>query len=288
MARNYVTLKQVIDDYKITMDADDFVSTASDTAIRNIAMRGIREIGFDAGKKVRSLKLDVDTSNDTVPLPEDFVDLIKIGGVGQDGLVYVFGHNKNINYSQVVDDPASYTDSSDDPLYRESEQYVSETPETRVKNRSDSKSATPGVSDEANPTNGFDSYLFRNYLYGSNLRTLYGVGGGHLSGEYRLNLDQNRIELKANSSVTKVVIEYVADEALSSNPMVHVYCEEALRCYIYYKLCERKTSVHAGEKARARTEYYNELRKAKARLNNFTKEEALKTIRKNYKQAPKY
>ena len=86
----------------------------------------------------------------------------------------------------------------------------------------------------------------------------------------------------------EVVIEYVADEARSTDPMVHVYCEEALRCYIYYKLCERKTSVNAGEKARARTEYYNELRKAKARLNNFTKEEALKTIRKNFKQAPKY
>jgi hypothetical protein len=39
---------------------------------------------------------------------------------------------------------------------------------------------------------------------------------------------------------------------------------------------------------RARAEYYNERRKAKARLGNFTKDEALKTIRKNFKQAPKY
>lgn len=282
MARNYVTLRQVLDDYKITMDGDDFVSTASDAALRNIAMRGIREIGFDTGKKVRSLKLPVTTSNDTVTLPDDFVDLIKIGGVGSDGLVYVFGHNKNINYSQKEVTDAATTDAQDDPLYRDVDAI------NKPVNREDSKSKTSGVADEANPTNGFDSYLFRNYLYGSNLRTLYGVGGGHMNGEYRLNLDQNRIELKVNSSVNEVVIEYIADEARSTDPMVHVYCEEALRCYIYYKLCERKTSVHAGEKARARTEYYNELRKAKARLNNFTKEEALKTIRKNFKQAPKY
>ncbi len=282
MARNYVTLRQVLDDYKITMDGDDFVSTASDAALRNIAMRGIREIGFDTGKKVRSLKLPVTTSNDTVALPDDFVDLIKIGGVGSDGLVYVFGHNKNINYSQKEVTDAATTDAQDDPLYRDVDAI------NKPVNREDSKSKTSGVADEANPTNGFDSYLFRNYLYGSNLRTLYGVGGGHMNGEYRLNLDQNRIELKVNSSVNEVVIEYIADEARSTDPMVHVYCEEALRCYIYYKLCERKTSVHAGEKARARTEYYNELRKAKARLNNFTKEEALKTIRKNFKQAPKY
>jgi len=282
MARNYVTLRQVLDDYKITMDGDDFVSTVSDAALRNIAMRGVREIGFDAGKKVRSLKLPVTTSNDTVTLPDDFVDLIKIGGVGSDGLVYVFGHNKNINYSQKEAADAATTDAESDPLYRAVDAV------NKPVNRSDSKTKTSGVADEANPTNGFDSYLFRNYLYGSSLRTLYGAGGGQMTGEYRLNLDQNRIELKVNSSVDEVVIEYIADEARSTDPMVHVYCEEALRCYIYYKLCERKTSVHAGEKARARTEYYNELRKAKARLNNFTKEEALKTIRKNFKQAPKY
>jgi len=57
---------------------------------------------------------------------------------------------------------------------------------------------------------------------------------------------------------------------------------------MYYKLIERKASVPAGEKARARSEYYNERRKANARLSTFTKEEALKTIRKNFMQAPKY
>jgi len=281
MARNYVTLRQVLDDYKITMDGDDFVSTASDAALRNIAMRGIREIGFDAGKKVKSIKLPVTASNDTVALPADFVDLIKVGGVGDDGLIYVYGHNKNINYSQA--DPsgvATYTDSKDDPLYR------TDAPVNQLPDVEDSKTPTSGVISEI--SGNYDSHLFRNYLYGTEVTALYGVGGGQYSGEYRLNLDQNRIELKANSNVTEVVMEYIADEARSTNPMVHVYCEEALRCYIYYKLCERKTTVNAGEKARARTEYYNELRKAKARMNNFTKEEALKTIRKNYKQAPKY
>ena len=80
----------------------------------------------------------------------------------------------------------------------------------------------------------------------------------------------------------------MSDEARSTNPVIHVYAEEALRCYLYYKLCERKSTVPANEKARARSEYYNERRKAQARMTNFTKEEALKTIRKNYELAPKY
>jgi hypothetical protein len=103
-----------------------------------------------------------------------------------------------------------------------------------------------------------------------------------------MNLDQNRIELELNSDVSEVVMEYISDEARSSNPVVHVYAEEALRSYVYYRVVERKSSVPYNEKARARAEFYNERRKARIRMSNFTKEEALKTIRKNYKQSPKY
>jgi len=124
-------------------------------------------------------------------------------------------------------------------------------------------------------------------VYGNNQGQLYGMGGGRYQGEFRVNLDQNRIEIKSNSNVADLVVEYVADEARSANPQVHVYAEEALIAYIYYKMIERKAAVPMAEKQRARAEYYNERRKANARMKSFTKEEALKTIRKNYKQAPK-
>ena len=75
MSMNKVKLSQIIRDFIITLDGDDYVSNASDVAIRNFALRGIREIGFDLGKKIKSLKLPIDTSNDTVALPDDFVDI---------------------------------------------------------------------------------------------------------------------------------------------------------------------------------------------------------------------
>ena len=154
-----------------------------------------------------------------------------------------------------------------------------------ILDREDSKTGTAGTDSN---TNDYAYYVFQNYLYQGGLGRLYGVGGGHLRGEYRINLDQNRIEIDTESGVSEVVIEYIADEARSTNPVIHVYVEEALRCFMYYKLCERKSTIPANEKMRARAEYYNERRKAKARLGNFTKDEALKTIRKNFKQAPKY
>jgi hypothetical protein len=275
MARNTVPLNQIINDFIITMAEDDFAGTASDNQVRTHALRGIRELGFDVSNKIRSLKLTINSANNTVELPDDYVGWSKIGVVGSDNLVYVLGENKNINYSQAYDAgagvkaPTSATanDSDNDGVY----------------DRIDDKTSTGDVGIQS----GFNSTIFRDYYYGAQ-NAIYGAGGGRYRGEFRVNLDQNRIEISPMSGVSEIVIEYVADEARSKNPEVHVYLEEALMSYMYYKIIERRSAVPANEKARARQEYYNERRKANSRMKTFTKEEALKTIRKNFKQSPKF
>jgi len=279
MSMNKVKLSQIIRDFMITLDHDDYVSNVSDVAIRNMALRGIREIGFDIGKKLRSLKVSVE-SNDTITLPDDYVDVSKIGIIGEDGIIRALTYNGNLNYSRKyeVDSSGNATnendDSDDNPLNIEA---------NLILDREDDKTST-----SSSDADDFNAFIFENYIFQGGTGRLYGVGGGSSPGEFRINLDQNRIEIASNSNFTQVVMEYVADEARSTDPEVHVYAEEALRCYIYYKLCERKTSVPANEKSRARSEYYNERRKANARLSTFTKSEALKTIRKNFMQAPKF
>lgn len=267
MARNLVTVSEVVNDFILSLDSDDYANNVSDTMVHNYALRGIRDMGFDMLERIRSIKLEK-ASNDTVELPDDFVSLVKIGVVGNDGLLYVLGENNNINISQKYKKVGtSRIDSDGDGVY----------------DREDAKSGStpPGLDLD-------DALLFNNYVYHNSIGQIYGLGGGFYQGQYRVNLDQNRIELALNTNWKEVVIEYVADEARSVNPTIHLMAEEALRCYIYYKIIERKSSVPANEKARARAEYYNERRKANSRLKSFTKEEALKTIRKNFKQTPKY
>lgn len=289
----YIPLRQIIDDFLLTTDDDDFTSNASEVSVRNYALRGIRELGFDVTTRVKSMKLDVTASNNTVILPTDFVDLIKIGLVDTDGIVRVMRENKHINYSQKVGadngagkktDAEGYVDGGsldvDPPLLIQDNADL-------IPNKEDSKGATAGQTGSSS-SDSLKEDVFRNYLYQNTLGALYGLGGGVGVGEYRLNLDQFRIELMTNSTVTEVVIEYISDEARSTNPLVHVYAEEALRAYMYYKLCERKRNVPANEKARARAEYYNERRKARARMNSITKDDILGVLRKNFKQAPKY
>lgn len=274
MSMNKVKLSQIVRDFILTLDGDDYASNASDVAIRNFALRGIREIGFDLGKKIKSQKLTIDTSNDTVPLPDDFVDFSKLGIVDEDGIIRPLVMNNNINYSSKETSSTSTSDSQSGPLDIEA---------NFVQNTEADKSATGST-----PNRPDDSFVFDNYTFAGGTGRLYGFGGAQSAGHFRINLDDNRIEVELHTTATEVVMEYIADEARSTDPEVHVYAEEALRSYIYYKIIERKSSVPANEKARARSEYYNERRKANARLSHFTKDEALKTIRKNFMQAPKY
>ena len=244
MAQDTVSLEQIVTDFVFSIDSDDYVNNVSDTMVRNLALRGIRDLGFDIMKRIKAADLNVSATN-TVTLPADYVDLLKIGIVGEDGLVYVFGENKNKNLLA--------NNAGDLPDY----------------------------------LLGYSDFIYRNFVNSTTDGRLYGYGGGHYSGEYRINLGENRIELTLGTGTDTVYIEYIADEALAANPSVHVYAEQAIRAYIYYHLVERKSNVPAVEKARARQEYYNERRLANARLKSFSKEEALKTIRKNFKQSPK-
>lgn len=280
MSMERVKLSQILSDYKIGMDTDDYVSNTSDIQLRNIALRGIREFGFDISKIIKSLKLDINKDNNTVALPDDFVSLNKVGIVGSDGLLYAFNENNGINFSRKIklDEEGNQTtnDFNNDLLNIQS---------NSIPDLEDDKTPT---DPNTNNTADYYEFVFENYIYEGGLGRLYGLGGGHGRGEYRLNLDQSRIEIDTSESIDQVVMEYVADQARSSDPFVHVFLEEALRSYIYYKLVERKATVPANEKARARQEYYNERRKANARMNSFSKHDALTTIRKNFKLSPKF
>ena len=247
MSQQSVSVTQIINDFILTQGSDDYASNASDTTLRNIALRGIREMGFDLNKKIKTAQLNVDTALGKVDFPADFVALTKLGVLGSDGILYSFVENPNLNL------------------------LPNEGPDT--------------LSDYMV---GFESYVYRNYISDSSQGRLYGLGGGQGSGEYRINFEEGRIEVDLNTSVDKVLIEYVADEARATDPSVHVFAEEALRSYIYYRIIERKSNVPYNEKMRARQEYYNERRKANARMKSFGKNDALAMIRRNNKLSPKY
>ena len=71
MARNLVTVSEVVNDFILSLDSDDYANNVSDTMVHNYALRGIRDMGFDMLERIRSIKLEK-ASNDTVELQRWF------------------------------------------------------------------------------------------------------------------------------------------------------------------------------------------------------------------------
>ena len=270
MARNYIDVEQVVNDFVLTMSDDDYANNVSDMVIRNHALRGIREFGFDYTSKIRSLKLTINSTTNSIDLPDDFALLSKVGYVGSDGMVYVLANNDYINFSDKykLNSAGNPYDGDGDGLF---DREASKTQTIQVNSN---------TSDEA--------LAFNNYSYNNQTTTLYGRGGGRLKGAYRMNYENNRIEIDSSITATEAVIEYVADEARSSCPSVHIGLEEALRNYIYWKVILRRNTVPQSEKARARNEYFNEMRRAHRRVKPFLLDQAYRILRKNFKMSAKY
>ena len=107
---------------------------------------------------------------------------------------------------------------------------------------------------------------------------------------FSVNTNQDVVSGGVTSTGVKVLtssIELIQKGVKGEGPRVHKFCEEALRCYIYYKYIQRKRGVPANEKQMAKRAYYNEKRLARARMMNFNKEAAMQTSRKAFKQSPK-
>ena len=86
-----------------------------------------------------------------------------------------------------------------------------------------------------------------------------------------------------------IYLEYISDGRVdtTNETVVPEYAEEALNAYVYWRGIQKVRGVPQNEKYQARKDWFNEKRLAVARACSFTKEEALQSMRKGFKQAPK-
>lgn len=268
MARNKILLSDIINDFMLLHTDDDYVNNVNETQLKVLGRRGIREMGFDILQNVKSVLLPLNEDNITVNLPDDFVNWTRIGVVGDDGLFYIFKENNNIaapmRYEYDVDGVTPKDTDGDG-----------------VNDRVDARIAT----DTNYP---LQEAYYSNDGYIPNGGGQYGYGGAHYSGEFRINKEQNRIELDSHTDLTELAIEYIADEALGSNPSIHPFAADALDKYMYHRLVSRSTIVPYNEKIRAEREYGSALKTANSRLKSFTKDEALAQNRRNFRLSPKF
>ena len=214
----------------------------------DIGIRGAKELAFDTTQEVKVAKLSVN-DNLTVDLPCDYINYRRIG-------VCSAGELKSLGLDAEMCIPTDFDSCGDSISYASS-------------NLSNLNSV---------------------YWTGAASDGVYGLGGGNnIYGFYKIDKEANQIVLSSDFSGTEIVLEYISDGSTSDGEyQIHVFAEEALRSYVWWKHLQRKRNVNANEKMMARKDWYNEKRIATARFSYFNKEEALQASRKHNKQSPKF
>lgn len=243
-----VSLKQIFDEFMYSIEDNDYTQTSSADLVWIYAKKAMREVYSD-GFNSGSLKSQKLSIDSSTSSADLPKEVMKITKIGIVG--------------------------GDDKIYVFKEN----------KNISFVGGPTSGAGTSAD--DDFHEVIFHNYLLDGNYGQIYGLSGGQAHGQYRIDMANSKIYFDTSSNYTECLIEYIEDPSNASNPSVHEFYEDAVKSYVYYKLIERKSNVPISEKQRARKEYHNDMRLAKARSSSFSKTEALKTIRKNFKLSNK-
>jgi len=268
MSRNLVPLTSIVNDYLLSRENGDY-DTSNEKQLMMYGKQAIRdELAISLSAYLKSVKLDVNTTLNTVALPSDYIEYTKIGVIDGNCQVQVLGLNEKINYAG-----AFAVDGGGDVI------FDADGIETLS-----AKDCTPSGTN-----NGYTGVLFNNYYENFNNGRLFGLGGGNNArGYYRFNNMDNRIELNSEFSASQIVLEYIADESMSSDPQVPVEAEDFVRNYIYYRSISRKNNIPVSEKQRAEIAMNNSLKDANFKFKMFNKSEAAQQIYRRYQLSPKF
>jgi hypothetical protein len=246
MNGNKVSLTYVVNNILNKRNTDD----KEFARLYQIGVSGIRELSWDVEGNVKTEKLTMQPNN-TVIIPADYINWVKVGVMGADNKIYTLTLNKQISL---------YNSTSDNRVVASGSYLV-------------------GNYDVMNNVTDYHNF----FIDGANYN-LFGVGGG-ISDTGYFNVDEANCVIVFGSEVTssEIYLEYVFDPTRceTDDYQVHIFCQRALEEYINWQSIEMLNTVSEGTKMRAEKKYLNQKRLARARMKPFRMGDALDTSRRN-------
>lgn len=266
MSRNKIKLSQIVNDYLLSRDDEDYGSHVSRQKVSLLAKNGIREMlrKFGGGEIV-SLKIPVSSGTNSVVFPPDYMEYSKVGFIAANGQIVLLGRNDRLGVSEEV-----LLDSLNNKLL-DNDGYEITTTTDRTQAQAVSSWADGGA--------------WVNAMWGgSTAFNAYGREGiANQYGTYKVDPRNERINLSSDFVQNHILLEYLSDPTMAADFSVDQRMEEAVKSYIFWKSIERKGNVPENAKQLARKEYYNNYRLANNRIKKFTIVEASKVLKKSTK-----
>jgi hypothetical protein len=259
----YTSLTEIINDFELqSHDTQSYLYGMGRSLIVRHAKAAIRQLNRTTAKDVRALELSI--GNDLVfPLPQDYVNYVRISKVSANNALKPLDINQNLNIAK------SYLQDNEYKLLFDSN----------------------GDTIEADGNN-LTNKPYRTYEVES-----IGLGGRFQldtseiskNGEFIINQREGVIYFGSNLAGCDIVLEYLSDgvqwERIHETGITfHKNLTEAVQDLIYFNCIERRNNVPANEKYRAENKFKATEHQASILFANFD----LKAIEKVWRKGSKW
>ena len=226
-----------------------------------LAQHGLKELNFDVSGVPKIDRLCADEHNKSIYyLPKDLIKIRRVFTIGRNGTIEL---SMNQQMSPVIDE--------------------CETPQSTGINQPGNKIPyNPGTQ----PYRASDAAKWRG---GLNMGGYFGIGGG-TTYQYRLNVEEGRIEVSDNLyGRSNLFVEYIGRPTkMNGKTMIHPFIAEPLLEWIAYVDIRHKKRVPANQKELARRNFYAAKHHAKLRFTSLSVRQMIDARRQGFKQSPKY
>jgi hypothetical protein len=207
-----------------------------------------------------------------MPLPQDYVNYVKLVKVGDDGIervLYPTGKTSNpFAISQDADGNYQYSDTGGDG---EVDTLSEQSPSVTWTNYKSKREETPDYQAEDSTDLEIDN---RGRRYGLDPQH------AHQNGSFFIDYLRGYIHFSSGLAGKTITLKYISDGLGTDAEMViHKFCEEACYKWIAYGVLSTKSNTPEYLVQRFKKEKFAETRKAKIRLSNIKIEEFTQVLK---------
>ena len=240
------------------------------------AQRGMQEFSYDILHSEKSVEIELGAALQ-FPLPQDYVNYVKVSHVGEDG-------KKNVLLPvRTVGNPTAILQDGDhDFLYDgNGEVQVADKSAaiTRFQDPNNPANRSQSAQDYYNNNYNDDNFSYFNKRYGSNPENMSGAGAFFIDTAKGIIFFDGTFSGRADNLI---VLDYISDGLANNGDLSKVYvpklAEDALYAYMLYNLSKlRPSTVQLAPLYKK--EASSKMRNTKIRLSNYKSEEMAQVLR---------
>ena len=260
----YISVEDIVNNFQVAYVGEDkLIAKVKRTDIIFHAKRGLQEFSYDTLNSIKSQELTIPL-NLSVPLPQDYVNLVSINVMDENGL-------KQPIYPNLVSKSATNL-----PLQDSSGIPIQDNFGNNIK-ASDSTVEESFANFNLQKVSGRDSQ--RGQRYGLDPVT------SHSNGVYLINKREGKISFSSGLADRPIIFEYLSDGlAYDEDTKVPKMAEEAMYAHILYSILANRSKQPEYVVRRLKQDRSAKLRNAKIRLSNIKLSEIIQVMRGKSKQ----